>query len=453
MKSHPFSDSDDSDENVDRSSPRSASQRFTKSGARDFKATPARKKHDVESNLKLNLNRMHEDEGDSLEDSDDDTMTKTARSTSSGTTSQLTPKPRERSFMKQDQTRPTTKPRHIDINDNDRNVFGQTTLKPSPRRTFTTLREDEEENQSFIAGFAHGTKRQSPTDIFSTSKKPDSRRGSQHYPSGREEDELTDSNDERHSHRHTKPNDARHTRQSSIPNDQSQSRRSSHRSRDESDLSDNDHHSDDRADLSRPRHSTHDVAQVITNPGTCSILSFPFRSLVTMPSWLQPHTDHQPVDLVQAARLTLHLSDVHLSATNQTPSFPPHRIHNLSPVRHPLNPRPHGIRRNQRSIISLPPISQRTTIRLHRTTKHSLLLFDHQHHHRQLFRWQRWNFLLGRNQVPFPGPPRVAPVINAKRNPKCHLATGKSRHVLIVAERLSQPSICKNPSSENFRKS
>jgi hypothetical protein len=215
--------------------------------------------------MKINLHKIHdEDEEDSLNDSDDDTNTKTGRSTSSGTTSQLTPKPKERSFMKKDTEKPKITPRRIDIDDNDRDVFGHTTMKPSPRQRISTLREDEENNQLFMYGVSNEKRRQSPTDMFSTDQKFDTRRNSRKF--GNDHD---DSDDESLSNKQLKHNDFQKSRHSPTIHDRPhspsiydrpQSRKNSTKSKEGND-NDDDHFN--RQDIRKQRPSNHDLAQVI----------------------------------------------------------------------------------------------------------------------------------------------------------------------------------------------
>jgi hypothetical protein len=260
--------SDDDDEDRDHPSPLLQTQRFAKSGTigtKDFRSTQSKTKHNEASNFNINLKQIHDDDEDSLNDSDDDTNTKTGRSTSSATTSQLTPKPKERSFLKKDNDRPKTKPRHIDIDDDERNVFGQSTMKSSPRHQILSIREEEQRDQSFVQGFSKEKRRQSPTDMFSIDHKSDFRRNSRKSPDDHDNRERIDSDDETLSHKQSKPNDFRKSRHSPTGSDKSQSRKNSNKSKDGTDQSDDD---DDhlfqtkRPSVTKQRHSTHDLAQV-----------------------------------------------------------------------------------------------------------------------------------------------------------------------------------------------
>ena len=230
-------DSDEEDDGSDRPSPLLQTQRFNKSapfGTRDFRSSEAKSKHHAPGGLDINLNRINNDD-DSLDGSDDETNTRTGRSTSSGTTSQLTPKPRERSFLKSDGAKPTTKPRHINIDDDDRNVFGQATMKPSPRRPITTLREDEEENQSFMSKFSSGKQRKSPTDMFGSNAGFDSHKNNRRPSHDREDDDRYDSDDNSRSQKISRQTDFRKGRHSPAESELAKSRRDSHRSREDSD--------------------------------------------------------------------------------------------------------------------------------------------------------------------------------------------------------------------------
>ena len=266
-----FHGSDDDDEDGDRPSPLLQTQRFAKSGTigtKDYKMTQSKPKHNEASSLKINLNRINDNEEDSLNDSDDDTNTKTARSTSSSTTSQLTPKPRERSFLKKDGEKPKIKPRHIDIDDDDRNVFGQTTMKPSPRQQILTIREEEQRDKSFIEGFSSENKRKSPTDMFSIDHKTDFRKNTKPFSNEHGRKQRSDSDDDDpHSNKSSKQNDFRKSRHSPTDSEKSQSRKNSNRSKEGTDQSDNDddhlHKQTKRQEFTKQRQSTHDLVQVI----------------------------------------------------------------------------------------------------------------------------------------------------------------------------------------------
>ena len=160
---------DEDDEDRDRPSSLLQTQRFSKSGTigtKDFRSTQSKTKHNEASNFNINLKQIHDDDEDSLNDSDDDTNTKTARSTSSSTTSQLTPKPRERSFLKKDTEKPKIKPRHIDIDDDDRNVFGQTTMKPSPRQQILSQYEKKNKEINHLCTVFQNEKKRSITNGY-----------------------------------------------------------------------------------------------------------------------------------------------------------------------------------------------------------------------------------------------------------------------------------------------
>jgi hypothetical protein len=260
-----FGSDDDDDDDLHGPSSLLQTQRFPKSGTigtKDFKMTQSKPKHNEISSLKIDLNRIHDDD-DSLNDSDDDTNTKTGRSTSSG--SQLTPKPKERSFVRNAE-KPKVQTRRIDIDDDDRNVFGQTTIKPSPRHQMLTLREEEERNQSFIRDFRNEKRRQSPTDHFLTDHKSDSRRNSRKSPNDHDDKIHHDNDEENFLNRQTKQ---QHTfiksRHSPTDSDKSLSRKSSNRSKDDSDQSDNDdlNKQATRHDYRKQRQSSHDLVQVI----------------------------------------------------------------------------------------------------------------------------------------------------------------------------------------------
>jgi hypothetical protein len=262
--------SDDDDDDLDRPSPLLQTQRFTKSGTigtKDFKTTQSRPKHNEVSNLNINLKGTNYDDEDSLNDSDDDTNTKTGRSTSSATTSQLTPKPKERSFLKKDNEKPKTKPRHIDIDDDERNPFGQSTMKPSPRHQILSIREEEHRDKTFVQGFSNEKKRQSPTDMFSIDHKTDFRRNSSKSSNDHDHSKHMDSDDETLSNKHSKPNDFRKGRHSPTGSDRSPTRKSSTRSKEEAEQSGSDddhlHKETKRTSFAKPRQSAHDLVQVI----------------------------------------------------------------------------------------------------------------------------------------------------------------------------------------------
>jgi hypothetical protein len=271
MKKILGSDDDDDDDDLDRPSPLLQTQRFTKSGTigtKDLKMTPSKPRHQEISSLKIDLKRINDNDDDSLNDSDDDTNTKTGRSTSSATTSQLTPKPKERSFLRTNTEKPIIQPRRIDIDDDDRNVFGQTTMKPSPRHQISTLREDEEKHQSFMQDFRNVKKRQSPTDLFQTDHKSDSPRNNRRFTNDHEDKRQNDSDEEIFSNKQTKPNNFQKSRHSPTHSDRSQSRKNSNRSKegiDQSDSDDNEHFNKQstRQDYRQQRQSMHDFEQVI----------------------------------------------------------------------------------------------------------------------------------------------------------------------------------------------
>lgn len=257
-------DSDEDD--ADRPSPLLQTNRFTKSGTvgtRDFRMTPTKSKQAEVSNLKIDLHRMNEDDEDSLNDSEDESNTKTGRSTSSATTSQLTPKPKERSFLRTTNTdKPKVQPRRIDIDEDDRNVFGQTTIKSSPRHELLTRREEEERNLSFANDFRNTSKRKSPTDLFSTGPKSNSRRSSKHSSNDSDSKQPSDSDEDEDSlpKQKTKSTSFLRSQKASTFDEKPQSRRSSHRSQEASDQSD--HDEPRRQSLSKSRRSTHDLEEV-----------------------------------------------------------------------------------------------------------------------------------------------------------------------------------------------
>lgn len=262
-------DSDDDDDDYSRPSSLSQTQRFMKSGnpgSRDLKMTSTKSKYSEVPISNLNLRSVHDDD-DSLNDSDDDTTTKTGRSTSSATPSQLTPKPRERSFVRNTSDKPKVQPRRIDVDDDDRNVFGQT-MKPSPRHHVSTLREDEERDQSFAQGFRGGKKPKSPTDMFAADSKPRSTVNSRKFHSDRSSDEV-DSDDASLPNKHGKSNSFQKSPRSPTDNFKPSSRKNSTKSKGDSDRSDdeNNHHSNrqfTRDDFTKKRSSHHDLAQVIS---------------------------------------------------------------------------------------------------------------------------------------------------------------------------------------------
>jgi len=322
-----FGFGDDDDDDLDRPSPLLQTQRFAKSGTigtKDLKMTQQKSKHNEVPNLKFDLDRINDDnDDDSLNDSDDDTNTKTGRSTSSVTTSQLTPKPKERSFLRNNTEKPKIQPRRIDIDDDDRNVFGQTTMKPSPRHQILTLREEEERDQSFMHGFKNENKRQSPTDPFSTYHKPDSQRNNRKFSNDHDNKEHHDSDDEIFSNKQTKQHSFQKSRHSPTDSDKSQSRKNSNRSKEENDLSDdddNDHlnKQSKRQDYRKQRQSTHDLVPVIYNHlivpfNRCEkkLINFHFRHHLKILIRILFNINHHPVDLVQERKTKLNLLDVH----------------------------------------------------------------------------------------------------------------------------------------------
>jgi hypothetical protein len=263
--------SDDDDDDLDRPKSHLQTQRFTKSstlGTRDFKTMQSKPKHNEVSNFKIDLNRINDNDDDSLNDSDDDTNTKTGRSTSSATGSQLTPKPKERSFLRSNTDKPKVQPRRIDIDDDDRNVFGQTTMKPSPRHQISTIKEDEQRDQSFAHSFRNEKKRQSPTDMFAADHRLDSQRNSRKFPNDHHETKHYDSDDETFPNKYTKSSNFQKSRHSPTDSDKSQSRRNSSKSKEDTDPSDNDDHEHlnkqtKRQDYIKKRQSTHDLSPVI----------------------------------------------------------------------------------------------------------------------------------------------------------------------------------------------
>lgn len=269
--------SDDDDDDSRRPSPLSQTQRFIKSGntgSKDLKTTFSKPKYNEVPISKLNLTSVN---GNSSSDLDDDTTSKTGRSTSSATPSQLTPKPRERSFLRGNTDKPKVQPRRSGIDDDDdRNVFGQTTMKPSPRHHISTLREDEERDQSFAQGFRDERKRKSPTDMFITDSRPRPTVNSRKFHS-----DQSDSDDPSS---HNKPGKSKTSHKSPhSPTDhiKPSSRKSSTRSKGESDRSDeedteNSNRRFTRQDYTKKRSSNHDLAQVIP---VVQFVRFPFDIL------------------------------------------------------------------------------------------------------------------------------------------------------------------------------
>lgn len=318
------SDDDDDDDDLKRPSPLLQTQRFTKSGTigtRDLKTTQIKPKQKEVSSLNINLNRIHDDDddNDSLNDSDDDTNSKTARSTSSATTSQLTPKPKERTFLRNNTEKPKVKPR-IDIDDDEQNVFGQTTMKPSPRHQILSMREEKERDESFMKGFHAEKKRQSPENLFQTDYKSDSRRNSRKSPHEYEDKMHNDSDDDKYSTKQTKQPSFQKSRHSITDNEKSQSRKNSHRSKDDSDQSDYDEEErfnkqSRRSDHGIQRLSIHDLPQVIK-------LFFYFRLLYSSLMYIRHrrkilihmvfNINYHQVDLVQQIRKKLNQLGVHL---------------------------------------------------------------------------------------------------------------------------------------------
>lgn len=256
------------EEDSDRPSPLFQTPRFSKSAQfapKDVRSTQAKSKHDDRADMNINLHRFNrgDDDDDSLNDSEDDTNTRTGRSTSSGTTSQLTPKPKERSYLKTDSTKPTAKPRHLSVDDDERNVFGQGTIKPSPRRPITTLREDENENLSFASKFSGDKRRQSPTDIFNSNARFDSRKNTRRPSNDRDDDDDgSDSDGNSHSQKLSRQNDSRKGRHSPIESELSKARRDSHRSRDDSDDEDKRSNPSNSNQFVRKRQSVPEQPQV-----------------------------------------------------------------------------------------------------------------------------------------------------------------------------------------------
>lgn len=258
-------DSDDDDDDSSRPSALSQPQRFIKSGnagSKDLKMTVSRSKYNEVPISKLNLNSVNDD---SLSDSEDDTTSKTGRSTSSATPSQLTPKPRERSFLRGSTDKPKVPPRrndNYDDDDDDRNVFGKTTMKASPRHQISTLREDEERDQSFAQGFRDERKRKSPTDIFTADSRTRPTVNSRKFHSDRS-DSGDQSPQSKSGHSNTSPKSPHSPMDYTKPS----SRKSSMRSKGESDRSDEDdiERPNDRftrQDYTKKRSSNHDLAQV-----------------------------------------------------------------------------------------------------------------------------------------------------------------------------------------------
>lgn len=256
---------DDDDDELSRPSSLSQTQRFTKSGnpaSRDLKMTSTKSKYNEVPVSSLNLKSVHD--RDSLSDSDDDTTTKTGRSTSSATPSQLTPKPRERSFLRGNLDKPKAPPRRIDVDDDDHHVFGQT-MKPSPRQHhISTLREDEERDQSFAQGFREEKKRKSP-DLFATDSRSRPTVNSRKFHSDQSSEEA-DSDDESFSNRQGKSNHFRKSPRSPTDGFKQSSRKNSSKSRGDSDRSDDEHSSKQftRHDYTKKRSSNHDLGRVIS---------------------------------------------------------------------------------------------------------------------------------------------------------------------------------------------
>ena len=261
-------DSDEDD--TDRPSSLLQTSRFTKSGTvgtKDYRMPPTKSKQAEVSNLRIDLHKMNDDDDDSLNDSEDESNAKTGRSTtSSATTSQLTPKPKERSFLRTNTAeKPKTRPR-IDIDEDDRNVFGQTTIKSSPRYEILSRREEEDRNQSFAKDFRGTPKRKSPTDLFSTGPKSNSRRSSKQssnesdskHPSGSDDDD-----DEDHSLPKQKTKSTGFLKSQKAPSfeEKPHSRRSSHKTPEASDQSDHDE-SPRRPSVPKPRRSNYNIEEV-----------------------------------------------------------------------------------------------------------------------------------------------------------------------------------------------
>lgn len=264
----------DDDDDLDRPSPLFQTQRFTKSGTvgtKDFKTTQSKPRSSEVSRLKLDLKRINDDEDDSLNDSDDDSNTKTSRSTSSATASQLTPKPKERSFLRKDGQKPTIKPRHMDDDEDDdsdqRNVFGKTKAEPSPTYQILSAREEEERNQSFIKGFSKEKRRQSPIDMFSVDQTSDSRRSRAKFSDDPDEKKHTDSDEETVLNRHTNHKDYSKSRRSPTSHDKTQSEKYTSRSKESMDHSENEddlpNKQSKRQDFRKEKQSSRDSVQVI----------------------------------------------------------------------------------------------------------------------------------------------------------------------------------------------
>ena len=169
-------DSDD-DDDFGRPSPLLQRQRFATQDTKDIKMTSSKMKHDEVSNLKINLNKINDDD-DTSNDSVD--LTRSHRSSS---TSSSTPKPKQRSFLKQDIEKPKVKPRQIvpdrnDDDDDERNVFGKATVDTTPRYNILSLRDEEERDQSFVKKFSETKTRQSPVDMFTIDSSRKTRKNS-----------------------------------------------------------------------------------------------------------------------------------------------------------------------------------------------------------------------------------------------------------------------------------
>ena len=278
-KNHSY---DDDDDDFDRPSPLLQTQRFQKSGTaitKDLKTTQSKSKYNETSGLKINLNNINDDDdSDTSSVSDDDSTTKTNQSTSSISRIQSTPKPKERSFLKKDAEKPKIKPRttgmdhnynyndHDDDDDDERNVFGKTKVKQSPKYDILSLRDEEERDQSFMQNFSNAKKRQSPTDMFSMDRKYDSRKTRGDFSSDSEDKEHLDGNYETLSKKQLKRDNFSNSRQSSTSSDTTQSRDYGAKAKKGIDKSDADEdHSQKqpkRQDVTKKSHEPHNLIEV-----------------------------------------------------------------------------------------------------------------------------------------------------------------------------------------------
>ena len=187
-------------------------------------------------------------------------------------------------------------------------------MKSSPRHHVLSLREEEQRDQSFIQGFAHEKKRQSPTDLFSSDQRFDFRRNSRKSP----DDHLRiDSDEDISPRKSSKQKDFQKSQHSPTMSEKSHSRRDSHRSKDGTDQSENDddeqfHKQARRTDFTKHRQSTHDqklVSFIQINQSYHSFCSFSHRQkiLIQLVFIINLH----PVVLDQLVKKKLNLLDVH----------------------------------------------------------------------------------------------------------------------------------------------